>query len=178
MTAVSTFRARKSQPSSPVPYSLVKLHFVSLQTFIICPRETEVGSRGISAASELASYHLAHGGRCYQVENTKVSKGSGRTHPKVCPCHTWSGPLGIEDQSCPFLESSWQNISRSLQRMLTLFVLSSCSSSSSSFSFPSLSVPRPSFPLLLKEIGTLELAKQEKEAKRVQLALCCLVGRT
>lgn len=107
-----------------------------------------------------------------------VSKESGRTHPKVCPCYTWSRLLGIEDQSCSFLESLWQNISRSLQRMLTLFVLSSFSSSPSSFSFPSLSAHPPSFPLLLKEIGTLELAKEEKEAKRVQLALCCLVGRT
>ena len=176
VTAVSTFRARKSQPSSPVPYSLVKLHFVSLQTFIICPRETEVGSRGISAASELASYHLAHGGRCYQVENTKVSKGSGRTHPKVCPCHTWSGPLGIEDQSCPFLESSWQNISRSLQRMLTIFVLSSCSSSpSSSPSLHCLS-PAPHFLCCLKKSVPQSWPNRRKRPREFNLHFAVLLG--
>lgn len=131
-----------------------------------------VGSRGIRAGILLPCTW-----REMQLK-ILVSKESGRTHPKVCPCHTWSRLLGIEDQSCSFLESLWQNISRSLQRMLTLFVLSSFSSSPSSFSFPSLSAHPPSFPLLLKEIGTLELVKEEKEAKRVQLALCCLVGRT
>lgn len=69
-----------------------------------------------------------------------------------------------------------------------LGVCRECSPFLSSHPFPSLPHPSPSshclpppllsFPLLLKEIGTLELAKQDKEAKRVQLALCCLVGRT